>query len=141
MKKDVRRQSSPPSADETSPQSSTALEAPLAANRLAMSFPPKETGNQSSHIVGPATAGDAQVLEQYMSPVDNAVVRPNPYSVYSHDPRDPVVYTKVPRQRNIIPSGNGTAGFKQYEVMEKIVDPLGPELFRMCVWPSQTLAL
>ncbi|CRG86446.1 putative transcriptional regulatory protein C777,02 [Talaromyces islandicus] len=90
-----------------------------------------DTNNQSSHIVGPAMARDAQVLQRYMSPVyDTAVsyARPNPYSVYSHDPRDPVVYMKVPRQRNIVPSGNGTAGFKQFESMEKIIEPLGPEL-------------
>jgi hypothetical protein len=76
-------------------------------------------------------ARDAQVLQRYMSPAyDTAVsyARPNPYSVYSHDPRDPVVYMKVPRHRNIVPSGNGTAGFKQFESMEKIIEPLGPEL-------------
>jgi hypothetical protein len=95
-----------------------------------------DASNQSSHIVGPAMARDAQVLERYMSPVYNRAVsyaRPNPYSVYSHDPRNPVVYMKVPRQRNIAPSGNGTAGFKQFEAMEKIVEPLGPELCRLCV--------
>jgi hypothetical protein len=95
-----------------------------------------DASNQSSHIVGPAMARDAQVLERYMSPVYNRAVsyaRPNPYSVYSHDPRNPVVYMKVPRQRNIAPSGNGTAGFKQFEAMEKVVEPLGPELCRLCV--------
>jgi hypothetical protein len=92
--------------------------------------------NQSSHIVGPAMARDAQILERYMSPIYNTAVsyaRPNPYSVYSHDPRNPVVYMKVPRQRNIASSGNGTAGFKQFEAMEKVVEPLGPELCRVCV--------
>ncbi|RAO73325.1 uncharacterized protein BHQ10_009337 [Talaromyces amestolkiae] len=78
-------------------------------------------------------ARDAQILEHYMSPAYNTTAscaRPSPYSVYSHDPRDPVVYMKVPRHRNIAPSGNGTAGFRQYEVMEKILEPLGPQLCR-----------
>jgi hypothetical protein len=97
----------------------------------AVAVAANDTNNQSSHIVGPAMARDAQVLQRYMSPAyDTAVsyARPNPYSVYSHDPRDPVVYMKVPRHRNIVPSGNGTAGFKQFESMEKIIEPLGPEL-------------
>lgn len=91
---------------------------------------------QSSHIIGPAMARDAQILERYMSPTYNTAVsyaRPNPYGVYSHDPRNPVVYMKVPRHRNMASSGNGTAGFKQFEAMEKIVEPLGPELCRVCV--------
>lgn len=93
--------------------------------------------NQSSHIVSPAMARDAQILERYMSPIYYTAVsytRPKPYSVYSHNPRNPVVYMKVPRrQRNIASSGNGTAGFKQFEAMEKIVEPLGPKLCRVCI--------
>lgn len=100
------------------------------------SFTPNDASKtQSTHIVGPAMARDAQVLERYMSPAYNTAAsrtRPNPYSVYSHDPRNPVVYMKVPRHRNIAPSGNGTAGFRQYEAMEKIVEPFGPEL--CCVY-------
>ncbi|KUL86417.1 hypothetical protein ZTR_08159 [Talaromyces verruculosus] len=99
---------------------------------LPLPFTPNDASKtQSTHIVGPAMARDAQVLESYMSPAYNTAAsrtRPNPYSVYSHDPRNPVVYMKVPRHRNIAPSGNGTAGFRQYEAMEKIVEPLGPEL-------------
>jgi hypothetical protein len=66
-----------------------------------------------------------------MSSIPNSAVsyaRPNPYSVYSDDTRNPVIYMKVPRQRNVAPSGNGTAGFRQFEAMEKVVEPLGPEL-------------
>lgn len=89
---------------------------------------------QSTHIVGPEMARDAHVLERFLSPAHNPAssrVRSNPYRVYSNDPRDPVVYMKVPRHRNIVPSGNGTTGFRQFEAMDKIVEPLGPELFRM----------
>lgn len=91
--------------------------------------------NQASHIVGPALARDAQVLEKYISPAYSSIVshaRPNPYSVYSDDPRNPVVYMKVPRQRGVDPSGNGTSGFKQCETIEKILQPLGPEVFNLC---------
>ncbi|KAL4901047.1 hypothetical protein BDW74DRAFT_187905 [Aspergillus multicolor] len=92
-----------------------------------------DVSNQSGHIVGPAMARDAQVLEQCMSAIPQAnsavsYARPNPYSVYSDDTRNPVLYMKVPRQRNIVPSGNGTPGFRQFEAMEKVVEPLGPEL-------------
>ncbi|KAL4915463.1 fungal-specific transcription factor domain-containing protein [Aspergillus aurantiobrunneus] len=90
-----------------------------------------DASNLSGHIVGPAMARDAQVLERCMSSIHNTTVsyaRPNPYSVYSDDTRNPVIYMKVPRQRNVAPSGNGTAGFRQFEAMEKVVEPLGSEL-------------
>ncbi|KAH7374851.1 putative Zn(II)2Cys6 transcription factor [Plectosphaerella cucumerina] len=86
----------------------------------------------SSHIVGPAVAPDVQMLEQYLSPAENggpvSHVHPNPYSVYSDDPRNPVVYLKVPRQRTTASTGNGTSGFKQCEAIENIVQPLGPHV-------------
>ena len=92
--------------------------------------------DQSGHIVGPTQARDAQMLEQYISPGGNdsnvvSHVRPNPYSVYSDDPRNPVVYLKVPRQRSLTTSGNGSSGFKQCETIEKILEPLGPNLFEL----------
>ncbi|KAL2812969.1 fungal-specific transcription factor domain-containing protein [Aspergillus granulosus] len=99
--------------------------------------------SQSRHIVGPAMARDAQVLERCMSSTYNTAVsyaRPNPYSVYSDDTRNPVVYMKVPRQRGPVPSGNGTAGFKQFEAMEKVVEPLGPELCSVFVSPAAEVA-
>lgn len=93
----------------------------------------QEQPKQSGHIIGPALARDAQVLERYMLPVYNTVMshaRPNPYSVYSDDPRNPVVYMQGPRQRGVLPIGNGTSAFRQFETMEKILDPLGPDLFQ-----------
>jgi hypothetical protein len=91
--------------------------------------------NQTGHIVGPAVARDVQVLEQYMSPTYSGLAvsyaRPNPYSVYSDDPRHPIVYLKVPRQRVVSSLGNGSASFKQYETIEKILEPLGNELFSL----------
>lgn len=96
----------------------------------------KNTSNQSGHIVGPPMARDAQLLEQYLSPTGNrstttAYARSTPYSIYSDDPRNPVVYMKVPRQRGIPPAGNGTSSFSQFETMQKILEPLGPELLNM----------
>ncbi|KAL4878218.1 fungal-specific transcription factor domain-containing protein [Aspergillus karnatakaensis] len=94
-------------------------------------FAQNDSSNQSGHIVGPAMARDAQVLERCMSSIYSTAVsyaRPNPYSVYSDDTRNPVIYMKVPRQRNIVPSGNGTAGFRQFEAMDKVIEPLGSEL-------------
>lgn len=89
---------------------------------------------QSGHIVGPGLARDAQMLEQYMSPRNGTAVshvRPNPYSVYSDDPRDPVVYMKVPRHRPTAANGNGTTGFKQCEIIENILGPLRGPLFEV----------
>jgi hypothetical protein len=91
--------------------------------------------NQTGHIVGPAVARDVQVLEQFMSPTYGGLAvsyaRPNPYSVYSDDPKHPIVYLKVPRQRVASSLGNGSAGFKQYETIEKILEPLGNDLFSL----------
>ncbi|OKL55516.1 hypothetical protein UA08_09202 [Talaromyces atroroseus] len=129
-RKQVARQPmspAPPAETSAAAESSPPPSRPLFAPNIS-------SKTQSTHIVGPAMARDAQVLESYMSPAYNTAVscaQPNPYSIYSRDPRNPVVYMKVPRHRNIAPSGNGTAGFRQFEVMDKIVDPLGPELFRV----------
>lgn len=85
----------------------------------------------SGHIIGPVAARDVQVLEQYMSPAATLPVshaRPNPYSVYSSDTRNPIVYLKVPRQRVRASRGNGSAGFKQYEAIEKVLEPLGGDV-------------
>ena len=89
---------------------------------------------QSGHIVGPTLARDAQMLEEYMTPQnDGAVshVRPNPYSVYSDDPRNPVVYMKVPRHRSTDTSGNGTTGFKQCEIIDNILGHLRHDIFEL----------
>lgn len=108
------------------------------SSRTAMAPTRGETA-LSSHIVGPAVAHDAQILGHYISPRDTGTgaavshVHPNPYSVYSDDPRNPVVYLKVPRQRSTASSGNGTSGFEQCEILENILGSLGPHLFELCV--------
>lgn len=94
-------------------------------------FATTATGGHSSHIVGPAVASDVQMLDQYLSPQkDGAVshVHPNPYSIYSDDPRNPVVYLKVPKQRSQSSTGNGTTGFKEWQIMENILRPMGPKV-------------
>lgn len=85
---------------------------------------------QSSHIVGPASAHEIQVLDQYMSSTGSgsgsasiAVVRSNPYSVYSDDSRSPVVYIRVPRRPVLPITGNGTTGFQQLEAIESVLGP------------------
>ncbi|KAL4923798.1 Zn(II)2Cys6 transcription factor [Aspergillus undulatus] len=124
---------SPPTGD-SNPGFAESAHQPANATRQSVATPgfsQNDASNQSGHIVGPAMARDAQVLERCMSSIHSTAVsyaRPNPYSVYSDDTRNPVIYMKVPRQRNILPSGNGTAGFRQFEAMEKVVEPLGPKL-------------
>ena len=113
---------------EASPQNDTP-----GLDRVDMAPADAEPG-LSSHIVGPAVAHDVQMLEQYISPKDTGPVghvHPNPYSVYSDDPRNPVVYLKVPRQRSTVFSGNGTSGFKQCEILDNILGSLGPHLFEL----------
>ncbi|KAI1613483.1 fungal-specific transcription factor domain-containing protein [Exophiala viscosa] len=85
----------------------------------------------SGHIIGPVAAPDVQVLEQYMSPsaaMPISHARPNPYTVYSSDFRNPIVYLKVPRHRVPSSKGNGSAGFRQYESVEKILEPHGADV-------------
>ncbi|KAL3418565.1 fungal specific transcription factor domain-containing protein [Phlyctema vagabunda] len=94
----------------------------------------QENPRQGGHIVGPVVARDVQLLDQYMSPVYNLAMshaRPNPYSFYSDDPSNPIVYLKVPRHRGVVPSGNGSAAFKQVETVEKILDPNANDLFSL----------
>jgi hypothetical protein len=87
----------------------------------------------SGHIIGPVAAPDVQILEQYMSPsagtgMPVSHARPNPYTVYSSDWRNTIVYLKVPRQRVRSSRGTGSAGFRQYEAVEKVVEPLGSDV-------------
>lgn len=85
----------------------------------------------SGHIIGPVAAPDVQILEQHMSPSTALPVshaRPNPYTVYSNDFRNPIVYLKVPRHRVPSSKGNGTAGFRQYECVEKMLEPHGADV-------------
>ena len=85
----------------------------------------------SGHIIGPVAAPDVHVLEQYMSPsaaMPISHARPNPYTVYSNDFRNPIVYLKIPRHRVPSSRGNGSAGFKQYESVEKMLEPHGADV-------------
>lgn len=96
----------------------------------------QENPRQGGHIVGPVVARDVRILDQYMSPVYNLAMshaRPNPYSFYSDDPNNPIVYLKVPRHRGVVPQGNGSAAFKQVETVEKILEPNTNELFNLQV--------
>jgi hypothetical protein len=96
-------------------------------------LPRRSAQTHSGHIIGPVAAPDVQILEQYMSPsmgtgMPVSHARPNPYSVYSSDWRNPIVYLKVPRQRVRSSKGNGSAGFQQYEAVEKVLEPLGSDV-------------
>lgn len=125
------RQSSQAASSPTGREASRAATNDHATQNAAES--PLETRDHglSSHIVGPTVAPDVWMLEQYMSPTNTGAVshvHPNPYSVYSADPRNPVVYLKVPKQRTLASMGNGSSGLEQFEIIENIVSPLGPHL-------------
>ncbi|KEF63790.1 uncharacterized protein A1O9_01768 [Exophiala aquamarina CBS 119918] len=81
---------------------------------------------QSGHIVGPVIAHDVQVLDQYMSPSASSPLstrKSQPYSVYSKDPSNPILYLRVPRRRELLATGNGTSGFAQCEAISKVLEP------------------
>ncbi|KAK6077427.1 fungal specific transcription factor domain-containing protein [Seiridium cupressi] len=106
----------------------------LAEGSLVTTSPAATGAGLSGHIIGPTLARDAQMIEQFLSPregIAESHVRPNPYSVYSDNPSNPVVYMKVPKQRTAASSGNGTPGFKQCEIMNRILEPLGPSLVEL----------
>jgi len=86
------------------------------------------SGQQSGHIVGPAAAHDVQILEQYTSPTLAASHALNRYNVFSSDAKNPIIFLKVPRQRSQVYQGNGSAGFKQYESIVKVLEPLGEDV-------------
>lgn len=87
---------------------------------------------QSSHIVGPVVAHDVQVLDQYMSPQTpspKSMRKSQPYSVYSDDPKNPILYLRVPRRRERLATGNGNAGFAQCEAISKVLEPHCNDVF------------
>lgn len=81
---------------------------------------------RSGHIVGPVSAHDVQVLDQYMSPSTSSpkmTRKTQPYSVYSTDPTNPILYLRVPRRRESPATGNGAAGYAQCEAISKVLEP------------------
>ena len=91
-----------------------------------------ETDHESSHIVGPLLANDAEVLQNYFSVLPQSstsgqTVRPTPYSMFSKGPGGPVLYMTVQRQPAGLVKGF-SPGFDQYRVIEKLVEPFAEDL-------------
>lgn len=92
-----------------------------------------ETANESSHIVGPTVANDAQVLDDYLSllppPGDETqrTTRRTPFSLYSKGPRGPVLYTSIQKRPVGVTRGN-TVGLDRCETIERLVEPFGDDL-------------
>ncbi|EEP76884.1 conserved hypothetical protein [Uncinocarpus reesii 1704] len=85
--------------------------------------------NESVHIIGPVAAEDAQVIERYM-PSERSRKSPDvktPYNVYSNDPRKPILYTTVARQRQGVRS-SGVPGENQKDIIEQILGPFKHDL-------------
>lgn len=94
-----------------------------------------ETDHESSHIVGPLLANDAEVLQNYFSVLPQSnnpgqTVRPTPYSMFSKGPGGPVLYMTVQRQPAGLVKGN-SPGFDQYRVIEKLVEPFAEDLLNL----------
>lgn len=80
-----------------------------------------EAAISASVLVGPVSAHDAQVVEQYMTAHRiNTSTQRNPYGVYSDNPQRPILYTTIARKRE----GSRVIqvpGSKQLEVVEQIL--------------------
>ncbi|KAH8817212.1 fungal-specific transcription factor domain-containing protein [Xylogone sp. PMI_703] len=92
-----------------------------------------ETEHESSHIVGPAVANDAQVLDDYLSLLPSGddgpqrMTRRTPFSLYSKGPRGPVLYTSIQKRPVGVTRGN-TVGLDRCETIERLVEPFGNDL-------------
>lgn len=93
-----------------------------------------ERPSKSIHIIGPVTSGDAQILEEYMSPKSPDRPDPSPrlFNHYSAQPGRPVLYTTVPRYRQGL-STSSNPGKGQREIMEQIVAPFTHEVVKTYV--------
>jgi hypothetical protein len=84
----------------------------------------------SSHIVGPATAHDMHLLEEYMSP--GPAADSSNMSIFSADPKKPVLFTATSRHRPghsaSLPSGDS-----QREIMSQILGSAAPVLAKLSV--------
>lgn len=95
--------------------------------------PENSPSKPSRHIVGPTVARDVQVLEEYMSPESSRISQTRANKIYLDDPNNPIVYVKIARQRIATSLGNGSAGYKQLETIEKVLEPLNDEAIKLWV--------
>ncbi|KAB8293982.1 hypothetical protein EYC80_009449 [Monilinia laxa] len=107
-----------PSLEENAPEQS-GLQSPDYSQQEKTS-----TNARSSMIIGPVIAEDVQLLEQYMA----TQARPRKsndkrmYDTVSDNPKDPVIYLSVSRQREGL-SSRERPGEKQKEILEQILGP------------------
>lgn len=107
-----------PSLEENTPEQS-GLQSPDYTRQEKAS-----TNARSSMIIGPVIAEDVQLLEQYMA----TQARPRKsddkrmYDTVSDNPKDPVIYLSVSRQREGL-SSRERPGEKQKEILEQILGP------------------
>ncbi|KAH8589944.1 C6 transcription factor [Bisporella sp. PMI_857] len=94
--------------------------------------PTHENPSDSTHIVGPVTTSDAQVLEEYMSPEarNESESSRRLFRNYSAKPNRPVLYTTIPRHRRGL-DANPRPGKSQREIVEHIVAPYENEVVNL----------
>ncbi|KAH8799716.1 fungal-specific transcription factor domain-containing protein, partial [Xylogone sp. PMI_703] len=121
-----------PKTQLTSPEPPERPDSVVDEDSAPVAVSPENTPNKPSrHIVGPTDAPDVQVLEKYMSPDSSRMSNARRNTIYLDDPTNPIVYVKVPRQRIVASIGNGSAGYKQLETIEKILEPLGDQVVQL----------
>lgn len=91
--------------------------------------------DQSSVIVGPATAEDVQAVNQYLAmrtpPGQQSA---NRYNTISDNPKDPILYLQVPRHRQGVLPSKSHPGISQKDILEQILGPLAEEVIEMQVY-------
>lgn len=98
-----------------------------------------EAGNDSSHIVSPAVAGDNDILESYLSAIPAARSRCLARtSSASNRPLRPVRFNVVPR-RPLGVAANQSPAASKCEVIEKYMDPNIDEYLNLWVSPDSAL--
>lgn len=98
-----------------------------------------EAGNDSSHIVSPAVAGDNDILESYLSAIPAARSRCLARtSSASNRPLRPVRFNVVPR-RPLGVAANQSPAASKCEVIEKYMDPNIDEYLNLWVSPDPAL--
>lgn len=93
------------------------------------------SGQESSHIIGPAAANDAHVLEDYISGNPqlgdiSRIIRPVPISNQAGASPRPVFFKSV-QKRPIGTSANQAPGFTQCQIVEKLIEAHAPKLINL----------
>ncbi|KAI9738307.1 MAG: hypothetical protein M1834_008805 [Cirrosporium novae-zelandiae] len=100
-------------------------------NRQIEGLDAKTDSADSSIVVGPMVAEDVRIFQQCLpSSPSIGSQQSQPYNIVSDDPRNPILYLKVPRRREGLKLAK-SPGKAQLEILEQILGPYTHELIAM----------